>query len=166
LGAVGTLLKKNVFFETASPSLDYIYSLINTIYSWNYNIIFVYPYIDKINGQEICDRSYSRGITEGRFVPCDKILGLITACFEGYKKNVINKLNTNSYINKFGNNKNLGILRYNAKITPDDFAKINNNDFTSVDKYIFDKVIKVSKPEGSAADFNQFIVEKINDDAK
>ena len=135
-------------------------------YSWNYNIIFVYPYIDIINGHEICDRSYSRGINEGRFVPCDKILGLITKCFEGYKTNVINKLNTNSYINKFGNNKNLGIRRYNARISLNDFAAINENNFTSINKYILDKVIKVAKPVESAADFNQFIVKKINDDVK
>jgi hypothetical protein len=115
LGAFAILRKKNVFFEIASPAIEYINDLISVLYKWKYNIIFIYPYTTNID--LLCRRSINRGCVEGRVVPRGEIEWKTSGSVVRYYDSVINKGNPNSMINKL---ENFYVLRYNAQMELDE----------------------------------------------
>ena len=131
LGIIATYTNHNVFFEIASPSIEYINKLIQTIY-WNkYNIVFIYPYTDNID--LLIERSYTRGLLEGRFINGEFIKTRATACFNSYntlvKKSIteVKDDETKKGIQTmYDMHKNIMILRYNTELSTEIDSKINN----------------------------------------
>ncbi len=114
LGAFAILRKKNVFFEIASPAVEYMNDLISVLYKWKYNIIFIYPYTTDID--LLCKRSINRGCAEGRVVPRGDIEWKTSSSIVRYYDSIINKGNPNSMINKL---ENLYVIRYKADMDLD-----------------------------------------------
>ncbi len=114
LGAFAILRKKNVFFEIASPAVEYMNDLISVLYKWKYNIIFIYPYTTNID--LLCQRSINRGCAEGRVVPRGDIEWKTSGSVVRYYDSIINKGNPNSMINKL---ENLYVIRYKADMDLD-----------------------------------------------
>ncbi len=129
LGAFAILRKKNVFFEIASPAIEYINDLISVLYKWKYNIIFIYPYTTNID--LLCVRSVNRGCVEGRLVPRKEIEWKTSGSIVRYYDSVINTGNPNSMLNKL---ENFYVLRYNANmiLTDDKNNSINNGTFNLI----------------------------------
>lgn len=132
LGIIGTYTNHNVFFEIASPYIDYINKLIQTIYWNNYNIVFIYPYTDNID--LLIERNYARGLLEGRLMKDDFIQMKKTTCVDAYMK-MVKKSYTDSieeYESQKGSKtmydmyKNIMILRYNTELSTEIYSKINN----------------------------------------
>jgi hypothetical protein len=131
LGAFAILRKKNVFFEIASPAIEYINDLISVLYKWKYNIIFIYPYTTNID--LLCNRSVNRGCVEGRLVTTKEIEWKTSGSIVRYFDSVINTGNPNSMLNKL---ENFYVLRYNAKmeLTDDKLNSIGNGTFNLIIK--------------------------------
>jgi hypothetical protein len=119
LGVIASLLGKNVFFEISRPNIIYIQNLIDTVYQWKYTILFIYPFTK--NYKVLCDRSYKRGIIEGRIVPCEQIKQNISDCNDEYTQR-IKKVLFNKY-------KDICILKYNAELPPEELTNIDNSNF-------------------------------------
>jgi len=140
LGVIGTYTNKNIFFEIASPYIDYINNLISTIYWLNYNVIFIYPHTNNIN--LLVERNYLRGLLEGRVLTKDFIELKSIDCSKKYVSDVINESNQNSIINK---HKNIMILRYDTDLSTGLYEELNkfntSDDFEQ--NYILDHMVKI-----------------------
>ena len=123
LGIIGTYTNHNVFFEIASPYIDYINKLIGTIYWNNYNIVFIYPYTD--NTDLLVDRNFFRGLNEGRILTRELIDSKKEQCFTAFNQKVIDKSNPQSMYNLY---KNIMILRYDTDLTLNLYSKLNKYD--------------------------------------
>jgi len=129
LAVIATYTNHNVFFEIASPSIDYINKLIGTLY-WGYNIVFIYPHTDKY--ELLVERSYTRGLLEGRFVSKEILTGKAKACIDAYNTLVKKgeKSDEDSDSKKaiqtmYDIHKNIMILRYDTEL-PELYSKIND----------------------------------------
>ena len=132
LGAFGILRKKNIFFEIASPAIEYMLDLISVLYKWKYNIILIYPFTKNID--LLCSRSIRRGCEEGRVVPAAEVTWKASKSIDKYFEDIIEVDNPNSMINKLDN---LYVLRYNAEI---------NLEKTIGDKKILDMINEGTYP--------------------
>lgn len=119
LAASASYINFNVFFETASPSFDYIRDLINTLFYSNYKIIFIYPYTEDEN--ILIERSKKRGLEEGRIPPAEFITYMKTKCYEQYLYHT-DKENTNAIINM---NKDIIFVKYNTVLNENLYKSIN-----------------------------------------
>ena len=139
LGAFATYINRNIFFEIASPNIQYIIELINTAYKWKYKIIFIYPYTDNID--ELCKRSDIRGLKIGRFIDCNQINKKISDCYKKYISDIINYENPNSMLNLYND---IIILRYNTLLNEEEYKSIYNNTFnlSSENKKIYNYIHK------------------------
>jgi hypothetical protein len=130
LGIIATYTNHNVFFEISSAYIEYINNVISTIYWNNYNVVFIYPYTDNID--LLSERSYLRGLNEGRIMSREYIDSKIKECYDGYQSKIINESDKKSIINIY---KNIMILRYNTNLPNDLYNKIN--------KFIIDDDFKI-----------------------
>lgn len=120
LAASASYTNHNVFFETASPSFDYIKDLINTLFYSNYKILFIYPYTE--NSKILIKRSIERGLVEGRIPPADFIEKMVKDCHERYLYHTDTK-NTDAIINM--KKKDIIFIKYNTNLPTELYNTIN-----------------------------------------
>jgi len=153
LGIIATYTNHNVFFEIASPNVDYINKLIQTLY-WNkYKIVFIYPYTN--NYDLLVERNYARGLLEGRIMDGEFIKKKAQACIDTYdsliKKQdpkVKDEESKKAIQTMYDMYKNIMILRYNTDLTPGLYSEINNFTLNLDDEkwkkyYIYEFDIKI-----------------------
>ena len=138
LAASASYTNHNVFFETASPSFDYIKDLINTLFYSNYKILFIYPYTN--DPQILIDRSIKRGLEEGRIPPAEFIKKMVTDCHERYLYHT-DKKNTDAIINM--KKKDIIFIKYNTELSNELYNHINKfNTLTTEDEKALNMEIK------------------------
>jgi hypothetical protein len=130
---ISAFLNYNLFIEIATPQETYIK---NTIFNfckyYNYVPIIIYPFIQNVN--TLCERMYTRGITEGRFIHC-----------RNEKTNIQSIMNDDlAFYNKLKqitdeNNDNYMSLMYNADIPRDVYTHIKNTyDISNFTPYVLE----------------------------
>lgn len=134
LGVFATYINQNVFFEIASPHIDYINNLISTIYYKNYKILFIYPYTDNLD--LLKRRNYLRVHDESRLINPSELEKKLALCYESYMNLVINEKNPQSMINI---HKNILFFRYNTDLSIDLYMKIFR-------KHSYDEIEEELKP--------------------
>ena len=136
IGSVATLTHNNVFFETASPSVEYINNLISVVYYNSYKVILMYPYTSEID--LLMERNISRAVEEGRILMRKDIGDKMLGCLRGYEDNIISRVNPNSLLNKNGT---IVIVKYDTNIGADDYEKVKRFEDSNIT--ILEEIVKI-----------------------
>ena len=126
---LSVFLGMNIFFETASGSVDYIDGILKNLGYYDYIPIVVYPFIRDVN--ILYDRSIKRGLKEGRFLKCGSDYGIsahMTNSLEGYDtlKEIIRT--KDEYI----------ICMYDAEFDSQEYERLNDYYFDSMADHILE----------------------------
>jgi len=125
---IASFLNKNIFFEIATADINYVNNLLYLLKWYGYIPIIVYPYTSNVN--LLYKRSINRGITEGRFLPCDgsrSIKAAVDINIKVYNENIIN-----DFHKKYDN---CMIYRYNCEIDESYYENFKKFLFGNFDKY-------------------------------
>jgi hypothetical protein len=112
----------NIFFETASEDLSYIYKIVSNVKYYGYIPIIIYPYTNNFN--LLYDRTLERGFNEGRFI---SKTGSQFSLDSKLKKLIesFNKLINPNDKNIITNSTNFLILSYNTNFNIDHINNIH-----------------------------------------